>query len=202
MTSHHITNILVVGIGGQGVMTATEILAKAAISRGLDVKKTEVAGMAQRGGVVTSHVRFGLHVRSPQITPGHADLLLGFESAEALRWAHYLKRSGQVLVNTARLVPPVVHSGIHQYPEDPVGRMRAMGIHVTAFDAMAVALELGDMRLGNSVMLGALSDRLPFPAAVLKACLSERFVSRRPDWVKANEAAFDRGREVASVLAA
>lgn len=201
MTHQHITNILVVGIGGQGVMTATEILAKAAVSLGLDVKKTEVAGMAQRGGVVSSHVRFGPRVRSPQITPGHADLLLGFEAAEALRWVHYLKRSGQVLVNTARLVPPVVHGGMHEYPEDPVGAVRALAIHVTAFDAMSIALELGDMRLGNSVMLGALADRLPFPAAVLKACLIERFGARRPEWLKSNEDAFDRGREVASALA-
>ena len=82
------TNILVVGIGGQGVMTATEILAEAAIALGHDVKKTEVAGMAQRGGVVSSHLRFGTRVLTPQITPGTADVLLGFESAEAMRWQH------------------------------------------------------------------------------------------------------------------
>ncbi len=86
-----ITNILVVGTGGQGVMTATEILAEAAIAFGHDVKKTEVAGMAQRGGVVSSHLRFGKKVLSPQITPGTADLLLGFEAAEGLRWCHMLR---------------------------------------------------------------------------------------------------------------
>jgi indolepyruvate ferredoxin oxidoreductase beta subunit len=88
------TNILVVGIGGQGVMTATEILAEAAIALGHDAKKTEVAGMAQRGGVVSSHLRFGKRVLTPQITPGTADVLLGFESAEAMRWQHMLKPGG------------------------------------------------------------------------------------------------------------
>ena len=93
-----ITNILVVGTGGQGVMTATEILAEAAIAFGHDVKKTEVAGMAQRGGVVSSHLRFGPKVLSPQITPGTADVLLGFEAAEGMRWRHMLRAqvSGQL----------------------------------------------------------------------------------------------------------
>ncbi len=114
------TNILVCGIGGQGVMTATEILAEAAIAEGHDVKKTEVAGMAQRGGVVTSHLRFGPRVLSPQIEPGTADVLLGFEAAEALRWMHYLKQNAIALVNTARLVPPVVELGLFDYPDDPI----------------------------------------------------------------------------------
>ncbi len=151
-----ITNILVVGIGGQGVMTATEILAEAAIALGHDVKKTEVAGMAQRGGVVSSHLRFGPKVLSPQIMAGTADLLLGFEAAEALRWCHYLRPGGLALMNTAQLVPPVVDIGLYDYPDDPMARdPRRAAIEVRAFDAMAIALELGDIRLGNTVMLGA-----------------------------------------------
>jgi indolepyruvate ferredoxin oxidoreductase beta subunit len=110
MSTNDITNILVCGIGGQGVMTAAEILAEAAMAEGHDVKKTEVAGMAQRGGVVTSHLRFGRKVLSPQIEPGTVQVLLGFEGAEALRWSHYLKPDGLALVNNARLVPPVVWS--------------------------------------------------------------------------------------------
>ncbi|MBL8489238.1 MAG: indolepyruvate oxidoreductase subunit beta, partial [Rhodocyclaceae bacterium] len=117
----NVYNILVVGIGGQGVMTATEILAEAAIALGHDAKKTEVAGMAQRGGVVSSHLRFGPKVLSPQITAGDADLLLAFEAAEALRWCHFLKPGGLVLMNTAKLVPPVVNIGLYDYPTDPVG---------------------------------------------------------------------------------
>ena len=146
------TNILVCGIGGQGVMTATEILSEAAIAEGHDVKKTEVAGMSQRGGVVTSHLRFGPKVLSPQIAPGTADVLLGFEAAEALRWAHYLKPGAMALVNDARLVPPVVELGLFDYPEDPAGQMRAAGRRVVSFDAMSIARELGEVRLGNTAV--------------------------------------------------
>ena len=135
MSTNDITNILVCGIGGQGVMTAAEILAEAAMAEGHDVKKTEVAGMAQRGGVVTSHLRFGRKVLSPQIEPGTVQVLLGFEGAEALRWSHYLKPDGLALVNNARLVPPVVELGLFDYPDDPTGQMRAAGHRVVSFDA-------------------------------------------------------------------
>ena len=196
-----VTNILVVGIGGQGVMTATEILAEAAISLGHDVKKTEVAGMAQRGGVVSSHLRFGKKVLSPQIAPGEADLIVGFESAEALRWSHYLKPGGLVLMNTARLVPPVVSGGLFPYPDDPVGEIRARGIEVHAFDAMAIANQLGDARLGNSVMLGAIADYLPFSAEVLLESILKRFGERKPEMVELNRRAFAGGREAVAKLA-
>jgi len=189
-----VTNILVVGIGGQGVMTATEILAEAAISLGHDVKKTEVAGMAQRGGVVSSHLRFGPKVLSPQIAPGEADLIVGFEAAEALRWCHTLRPGGLVLMNTARLVPPVVSGGLYEYPDDPVAEIRARGIEVHAFDAMAIALELGDMRLGNSVMLGAIAEHLSFPAEVLLDAVLRRFQARKPHMVELNRRAFEAGR--------
>ena len=138
-----VTNILVVGTGGQGVMTATEILAEAAIALGHDVKKTEVAGMAQRGGVVSSHLRFGPKVLSPQIAPGEADLLVGFEAAETLRWVHMLRPGAPVLTNTSRLTPPVVECGVFDYPDDPVGQLRALGVPLQAFDA-AEALREAD----------------------------------------------------------
>ncbi len=198
---NEVTNILVVGIGGQGVMTATEILAEAAISLGHDVKKTEVAGMAQRGGVVSSHLRFGGRVLSPQIAPGEADLIVGFEAAEALRWIHYLRPGGLALMNTARLVPPVVSGGLYDYPEDPVGEIRALGIEVHAFDAMAIALELGDVRLGNSVMLGAIADHLPFSADVLLESILRRFQARKPAMVELNARAFEGGRAAVAAAA-
>ena len=189
-----ITNILVVGIGGQGVMTATEILAEAAIALGHDAKKTEVAGMAQRGGVVSSHLRFGAKVLSPQIMPGEADLLVGFEAAEALRWAHMLKPGGIALVNQGRFVPPVVTIGLYDYPEDPIGEMRKLGLAVFDFDASALALQLGNIRLGNTVMLGAMSDRLPFPADVLRNAVLARFGARKPELLELNRQAFELGR--------
>jgi indolepyruvate ferredoxin oxidoreductase beta subunit len=101
--SERITNILVAGVGGQGVMTATEILAQAAIAQGYDVKKTEVAGMAQRGGVVNSHLRFGHRVLSPVIPAGCADFLVAFEVAEGLRWSGDLRPGGVALVSRRRL---------------------------------------------------------------------------------------------------
>jgi len=190
----NITNILVVGVGGQGVMTATEILAEAAIALGHDAKKTEVAGMAQRGGVVSSHLRFGPKVLSPQIMPGTADLLVGFESAEAMRWCHYLKPGGLVLMNTAKLVPPVVDIGLYDYPADPLAEVTARGYQLHAFDAMDIALELGEIRLGNTVMLGAMADHLPFPAEVLLDAVLKRFRERKPHMVELNQKAFEAGR--------
>jgi indolepyruvate ferredoxin oxidoreductase beta subunit len=189
-----ITNILVVGTGGQGVMTATEILAEAAIAFGHDVKKTEVAGMAQRGGVVSSHLRFGGRVLSPQITPGTADLLLGFEAAEGMRWRHMLRHDGLALINNGRLVPPVVDLGLYAYPDDPIAAIAAAGTRVYAFDASSIASELGDLRLGNTVMLGAISDHLPFSAQVLEQCILKRFASKKPALIELNRRAFAAGR--------
>ncbi|MDS4040549.1 MAG: indolepyruvate oxidoreductase subunit beta [Candidatus Competibacter sp.] len=189
-----ITNILVVGIGGQGVMTAAEMLARAALNQGCDVKKTEVAGMAQRGGVVSSHVRFGPKVYSPQIDTGEADLLIGFEAAEALRWLPYLRPTGVAMVNTLRIAPPVVSVGLYDYPTDPIGELAAAGIEVHAFDAGAVAEELGNLKLVNTIMLGAISDYLPFPAEVLKDCIVEGFRAYKPKLADINARAFDVGR--------
>lgn len=188
------TNILVVGIGGQGVMTATEILAEAAIAMGHDAKKTEVAGMAQRGGVVSSHLRFGQRVLSPQITPGSADVLLGFEAAEAMRWQHMLKPGGITLTNTAKLIPPVVELGLYDYPADPLAEIRQTGNKLVAFDATSIAQELGDIRLGNTVMLGAIADHLPFPAETLLACVLKRFEKKGEKLLDMNRRAFAAGR--------
>lgn len=196
-----ITNILVVGTGGQGVMTATEILAEAAIALGHDVKKTEVAGMAQRGGVVSSHLRFGKRILSPQITPGQAHVLLGFEAAEGMRWRHMLRPDGLALMNTGRLVPPIVELGLYEYPLDPVAEVRAAGTRVFSFDASAIANELGDIRLGNTVMLGAISDYLPFPAEVIEQCILKRFASKKPALVELNRRAFTAGRAAAEAAA-
>ena len=188
------TNILVCGIGGQGVMTATEILAEAALALGFDAKKTEVAGMSQRGGVVVSHLRFGAKVLSPQIAPGEADLLVGFEAAETLRWVHMLRPGAPVLTNTSRLTPPVVECGVFDYPDDPLAEIRKTGNKVVAFDATSIALELGDIRLGNTVMLGAIADHLPFPADSLLACVLKRFEKKGARMVELNQKAFAAGR--------
>jgi indolepyruvate ferredoxin oxidoreductase beta subunit len=188
------TNLLVVGIGGQGVMTATEILAQAALRSGADVKKTEVAGMAQRGGVVSSHLRFGPQVLSPQITPGQAHVLLGFEPAEGMRWRHMLRPDGWALLNRGRLKPPVVELGLYDYPDDPVETMRQSGAQVVDFDATGQALSLGDIRLGNTIMLGAIADYLPFPAAILERCVLDHFAHKSSAVIEKNRLAFAAGR--------
>ncbi|MBS1228890.1 MAG: pyruvate ferredoxin/flavodoxin oxidoreductase [Proteobacteria bacterium] len=157
--------------------------------------------MAQRGGVVSSHLRFGAKVLSPQITPGTADLLLGFEAAEGMRWRHMLRADGLALINSGRLVPPVVDLGLYDYPEDPVAAVRAAGTRVFSFDASAIASELGDARLGNSVMLGAISDYLPFSAQVLEQCILKRFATKKPALIELNRQAFAAGRAAAAQAA-
>lgn len=199
MSQHNTVNILVAGIGGQGVMTAAEILAETALVLGFDVKKTEVAGMAQRGGVVTSHVRFGSKVLSPAIAPGDADILLAFEPAEALRWHTHLKPGGVAMVNTYRQKPPVVNCGLFDYPDDPLSTVQQAGFSVAAYDAGTAAIELGDRRLINSIMLGAIADQLPFPAEALQAQLLKRFQRKGPALVALNQKAFDTGRTAFAV---
>ncbi len=192
-------NILVCGIGGQGVMTAAEVLAQTAIDHGFDVKKSEVAGMAQRGGVVTSHVRIGPRVLSPVIAPGTVDVLAAFEVAEALRWCDQVRPGGRVVASSQQLVPPVVSGGLYAYPEDAAGLLRAAGVtvgfQVRVVAAGDIAATLGDRKLINSIMLGALADALPFPADALEAKIVERFQVRKPALAALNRQAFAAGRQ-------
>ena len=198
MINHQqIINILVVGVGGQGVMTASEVLCETAIRQGFDAKKTEMAGMSQRGGVVSSHVRFGPKVLSPEIARGEADILVAFESAEAMRWCHYLRPNGVAMVNCLHLEPPVVSLGLYPYPHHPVEEIRKQGIRVHDFDGTAIALELGDKRLVNTVMMGAISENLPFAPEILKERIVERFRAKKPALAELNAQAFDRGRAAA-----
>jgi indolepyruvate ferredoxin oxidoreductase beta subunit len=138
---------------------------------------------------------------SPQITPGQAHVLLGFEAAEGMRWRHMLRPDGLALINTGRLVPPIVELGLYEYPADPVAEVRAAGTRVFSFDASAIANELGDIRLGNTVMLGAISDYLPFPAEVIEQCILKRFASKKPALVELNRRAFAAGRAAAEAAA-
>lgn len=189
------TNVLVVGIGGQGVMTAAEAIARAALEAGYEVTKTEVTGMSQRGGVVCSHVRIGERIEASEILPGAAMLLIAFEAAEGLRWSHYLAPEGWVLLDPWRAVPPVVSSGSHEYPADPAGELRAANRRVHEVDARGIAGRIGDARLANSVMLGAAASSLPVPEHVLRNQVTRRF--GREEIAAQNAAAFDAGRAAA-----
>jgi len=186
-------NVLVVGIGRQGVMTAAEAIARAALASGLDASKTEVSGMSQRGGIVCSQVRIGHQVMASEVRPGEANLLIALEVAEGLRWSHWLAPGGAAYVNTFRAVPPIVASGAAVYPADPLAAAARAGAEVHAIDADALARTLGDRRLSNTVMLGAASARLPFAAGTLEQTLLERF-ARDPSMRTLNARAFDAGR--------
>jgi indolepyruvate ferredoxin oxidoreductase, beta subunit len=185
-------DVLVVGIGGQGVMTAAEAIARAALASGYEATKTEVTGMSQRGGVVCSQVRFGSRVSASEIRPGAAKLVIAFEAAEGLRWGHFLAPEGCVLLDPWRAVPPIVSSGVHQYPEDPVAELNRPNVRALQIAARATAERLGDARLANSVMLGAAAPELPFPEQVLREEVLRRF--GRGELAERNAAAFDAGR--------
>ena len=151
-----IKNLLLVGVGGQGVILASEIIVAAAHHAGMDVKKSEVHGMSQRGGVVSSHVRYGEKVYSPLIESGQADVILAFEAAEALRFTHELKAEGVLYTSPYTLVPPIAGKKFH-YPEDPVAQTKAKVGNTVVLDAEDIAVKLGNPRLANSVFLGALA---------------------------------------------
>lgn len=187
------TNILVVGIGGQGVMTAADLLARTALAAGLDACKTEVAGMSQRGGVVSSQVRIAPRVLACEIAPGQVDLLIALESAEALRWSHWLAPTGRAIVNTLRAEPPIVSSGRARYPDDPLGALHAAGHSAQAVDAGAIAAALGDVRLANTVMLGAAAPSLPFESDALLEQILDRFGGKE-ELRRRNAQAFEAGR--------
>jgi indolepyruvate ferredoxin oxidoreductase, beta subunit len=154
------TNVLIVGVGGQGVLLASEILCEVAKVMGLDTKKSEVHGMSQRGGVVTSHVRFGKKVHSPLIEEGAADVILAFEVAEGLRWVHYLRPGGTIIVNEQKIIPPITTTGKFSYPEGVEDTIKARVSKTTTIDAYAIGKKLGNPRLVNTILLGVLSNDL------------------------------------------
>jgi indolepyruvate ferredoxin oxidoreductase beta subunit len=157
-------DILIVGVGGQGVLLASEVLSNAALEAGYDVKKSEVHGMAQRGGVVSSHVRLGEKVHSPLIPEGEADVLLAFEQAEALRWIHFVKPDGVAVINEKRLVPPVaLLKGGPAYPVKPIDSVRKRVRRIVTLSADLIAGDLGNPKVENTILLGALSCFLDIP---------------------------------------
>ena len=150
-------NILIVGVGGQGVLLASELLSEAALESGYDVKKSEVHGMAQRGGVVNSHVRIGDKIHSPLISAGNVDVILAFEQAEAQRWVHYLKDTGTIIVNRFELIPPIASMKGFNYPADAIGSIKKRVKNVKVINAVQTAERLGNLRLINTILLGVLS---------------------------------------------
>jgi len=187
------TNVLIAGVGGQGVLLVSEILSEVCLQVGYDVKKSEVHGMAQRGGSVTSHVRFGERVYSPLIERGAADILLAFEWLEAARWVAFLGADGKAIVNDQRIAPIPVSSGVMTYPSDLMDRVSARAGGLQVVDGIGIAREIGDLRVTNIVLLGALSRHLDLEVDLWIECIGRRVP---PKTVGMNLEAFERGRDV------
>ncbi len=173
-------NILIVGVGGQGTLLSSRVLGDYAKRTGSECKLSEVHGMAQRGGSVVTHVRISDKVYSPIVTTGEADVLIAFEELEALRWKHYLKDDGYLVVNSQKIYPMPVIMGLEKYPEDTEDKCKA---HKNTYfiDAVTLAEQAGSSKATNIVMLGAVCalmnlDKETFVNAV-KACVPEKFLT-------------------------
>jgi indolepyruvate ferredoxin oxidoreductase beta subunit len=187
-----VINVLIVGVGGQGVVLASQILSEAALLAGYDVKKSEVHGMSQRGGVVSSHIRIGQKVHSPLIPDGGADVILAFERAEALRWVHELKAGGAMIVNSQKVVPPIAVDVKYQYPEDALDQLKRRVENLRILDAEEVSRGLGNVRLANTVLLGALANTLDIEENIWQEVITRRVPKGTAE---ANLKAFDVGRK-------
>ena len=190
-------DLLMVGVGGQGIVLASDILGEVALAAGYDVKKTDTLGMAQRGGSVLSHVRIADKVWSPLIKEGDVDVLVAFEKLEAARWSYYLHPGGVAIVNNQSTPPLSVSLGTHRYPGDKEieGTLRQRADRIYFVDGTDKAKELGDIRTLNMIMLGCVSFLLHIDADIWKDCISQRL---SPNILKMNMAAFDKGREEVS----
>uniref|UniRef100_A0A7C4AQA2 Indolepyruvate oxidoreductase subunit beta n=1 Tax=Desulfomonile tiedjei TaxID=2358 RepID=A0A7C4AQA2_9BACT len=193
MSNNKVYNILIVGVGGQGIILASDVLGKAAALHGYDVKKNEIHGMAQRGGSVSSHVRFGKSVSSPIIKMGEADVLLSFEQIETLRYFPYLSVDGKVILNDAKILPPVVFTGKQDYPAGVIEKVKAKVPDTFVVDGNAVASRIGNPRVVNVIFLGVLSKYLDIPAQVYEQVLKD---SLKPKLVDINLRAFHEGRSL------
>ena len=179
-------NIMIVGVGGQGTLLTSRIIGRAAMAQGYDVKISEVHGMAQRGGSVVTFVRFGDRVSEPVVEEGQADVIISFERLEALRYAHFLKKDGVLVVNDCRIDPMTVVIGAKTYPESILETLKK-DHSVYSIDAQKVALELGNSKVLNSVVLGFAAKHVGFDEAVWLDTV-ERTVP--PKTIEINKAAF------------
>ena len=187
-------SLMFAGVGGQGSLLIAELTSLAAVSAGYDTKQTEVHGVSQRGGSVETHVRFGAKVHSPIVTPGEAFAVIGLEKLEALRFAHYVDpQAGTLLVNDHELIPGSVANAEKIYPHETLEFLRSKGLRVTALPASATARELGDGRMANVVLLGALATLLPIQHDIWEKTLRLRIPAR---FLEGNLKAFQAGREM------
>jgi len=173
------TDILLAGVGGQGIILASKVLARAAQMGGYDLRVSEIHGMAQRGGSVVTQVRLGEKVYSPLISEGEADVLLAFEQLEALRWLSYLRPGGTVIINNQIISPVTVLAGAAEYPQDIIGYIQKKIYDTIIVDAVNIAARCGNPKAANAVLLGILARRMPIEREFWKQALdleiNERF---------------------------
>lgn len=185
-------NIMIVGVGGQGTLLASKLLGNMLLKAGYDVKVSEVHGMSQRGGSVVTYVRYGDKVYSPVVDKGGSDLILSFEALEAARWLEYLKEDGTIITNTQQIDPMPVIAGMAVYPEDLIGKIKAAGVKVDAFDCLTLAEEAGTSKAVNLVLLGRLSNYFDFSEEEWIKTIEEGVPAK---FVEMNKKAFKLGRE-------
>lgn len=191
------SNILLCGVGGQGILLASEIISSALMRAGYDVKQSEVHGMAQRGGSVVAHLRYGAKVYSPLIELGGADFAVCFELLEALRYLPYYSKESKVIINTQKILPAPVSTGVETYPGDVLDQLVSRHLSVFPMDAFELARSAGEARAVNMVLVGALSVFLPMKKEIFFEVIERRI----PEKVrKANADAFVRGREKVSAF--
>lgn len=183
-------NIMIVGVGGQGTLLASRILGAAAIAEGYDVKMSEVHGMSQRGGSVVTYVKYGEKVYSPIVTEGEADIILAFEQLEAYRYVNYLKDGGKMLVNIQTTDPMPVITGAAEYPEYIIEKMRGKGADIIDIDAYSLALEAGNVKAVNVVLIGLLAARSNIKKEVWISALESTVP---PKFLEVNKKAFELG---------
>jgi len=194
---HKTTNLLLCGVGGQGILLASEIISSALMRAGYDVKQSEVHGMAQRGGSVVAHLRYGTKVYSPLIELGEADFAVSFELLEALRYLPYYSKESKVIINTQKILPAPVSTGVETYPSDVLDQLVGRRLAVFPMDAFELARSAGEARAVNMVLVGALSVFLP----VKEEKFLEAIEGRIPEKIrKVNIDAFVKGREKVSAL--
>ena len=185
-------NIMIVGVGGQGSLLASKLLGRLLLTKGYDIKVSEVHGMSQRGGSVVTYVRFGEEVYSPVIDKGEADYIVSFELLEAARWTEYLRPEGRIVTNTQQVNPMPVIIGAAQYPEDLAAKMQAEGINVDAIDALKLAEEAGSSKAVNIVLMGHLSRNFDFTLDEWMDAIEKSVPAK---FLELNKKAFLLGRE-------
>lgn len=190
-------NIMIVGVGGQGTLLTSRVLGGVIDQAGYDVKLSEVHGMAQRGGSVVTFVRYGDKVYEPIVEEGRADILIAFERLEALRYAHFLKDDGVLICNDQRIDPMPVVTQLEEYPENILENLREKGIKLVSVDAMTEALNLGNKRVFNVIILGILSKHMDLDESIWKDVIRKTVPEKTID---INIQAFEKGRELVEDL--